>query len=70
MNEPTNSWTCDCGRTINRYRGQGDQSCPDCGQWYNAGGQHLRNDWMNNPSLYDDEIGDLEGFELQHAGDE
>lgn len=52
-----------------RYRGEGDQSCPSCNQWFNAGGQRLRSDWMNNPSMYDDKIGDLEGFELAHPDD-
>jgi hypothetical protein len=27
----------------------------------------LRDDWRGNPSNYDDEIGDLEGYEQQHA---
>lgn len=30
----------------------------------------LRDDWRGNRSNYDDEIGDMEGFELQHAGAE
>jgi len=68
IEQPTNTWTCDCGATVERYRGQGDQMC-DCGQWYNASGQRLRNDFMYNPSMYDDEIGDLDGYEMQHAGD-
>lgn len=69
-NEPTNAWTCSCGRPMARYRGQSDQDCPECGQWYNAGGQRLRNDWMHNPSVYDAEIGDLEGFEMAEASRE
>lgn len=52
-----------------RFRGQGDQDCPRCGQWFNASGQRLRSDWMRNPSTRDDDIGDLEGFEIAHAGD-
>lgn len=67
--QPTSTWTCTCGQAMARYRGEGDQSCRQCGTWYNAGGQRLRSDWMTNPSAYDDEIGDLDGFELQHAGD-
>lgn len=66
-NQPTNTWTCDCGQPMARYQGQTDQDCPSCGQWFNASGQHLRNDWMNNPSVWDDEIDDLEGFEMSQA---
>lgn len=71
MNEPvpTNTWTCDCGESMARYRGEGDQSCPECGQWFNAGGQRLHNDFMDNPSTYDDELGDLEGYEIAHTDD-
>lgn len=66
MNEPkpTHTWTCDCGEEMRRYRGEGDQDCPQCGQWFNAGGQRLRSHWADNPSARDDDIGDLEGFEL------
>ncbi|QLF83247.1 hypothetical protein SEA_NICEHOUSE_284 [Rhodococcus phage NiceHouse] len=63
-------WDCDvCGTEIRRYRGTGDQDCYKCGACYNAGGQRLRDDWRNNPSNYDDNIGDLEGYELEHEGD-
>lgn len=65
--EPTLSWICDCGEEMYHYRGEGDQSCPRCGQWFNAFGQRLRSDWMGNPSTRDDDIGDLEGFELDHT---
>lgn len=67
--KPTHTWTCDCGRAMARYPRQGDQSCPDCGQWFNAGGQRLRSNWTDNPSTHDEEIGDLEGFEMSHAND-
>lgn len=67
--KPTCTWTCDCGHEMARYRGQSDQSCPHCGQWFNAGGQRLRNDWMSNPSMYDEDIADLEGYEMAHADD-
>lgn len=56
-------WDCDCGNEIRRYRGCGDQCCDNCGQWFNASGQRLRSDWMNNGSNYDDDISDLDGFE-------
>lgn len=67
---PANWWHCsDCNAHVERYRGQGDVQCPECGASYNAGGQRLRDDWSGNPSNYDDEISDLEGFESQYAGD-
>lgn len=60
-------WDCQrCGKEVNRYRGQGDVSC-QCGAQYNAFGQRLRDDWQGNPSNYDDDISDLEGYEIQHA---
>lgn len=63
------AWDCGkCGKEVRRYRGQSDVSCK-CGAQYNAGGQRLRDDWRGNPSNYDDEISDLDGYELQHAGD-
>lgn len=63
-------WSCEnCAAEIRRYRGQSDVDCHNCGACYNASGQRLRDDWRGNPSNYDDEIGDLEGYEIQHAGD-
>ena len=57
------SWACrQCGKTVTASRGR-DAECT-CGAQYNAFGQRLRDDWRSNPSLYDDEIGDLEGFEI------
>lgn len=72
---PDGSWTwlCQqlgCNTVVRLERGQSDVDCRNCGACYNASGQRLRDDWRGNPSVYDDEIGDLEGFELQHAGDE
>jgi hypothetical protein len=68
--QASNAWRCqDCSRPVLRYRGTYDTSCVHCGAQYNAGGQRLRDDWRGNPSLYDDEIDDLEGYERQHAGD-
>jgi hypothetical protein len=57
-------WDCEkCGAEVRRYRGQGDVGC-DCGAQYNASGQRLRDDWRDNPSNWDDEIGDMEGHEI------
>ena len=68
MNTPTSTWTCTCGETVERYRGSSTVTCRRCDQPYNAFGQRLRRDWAANPSNWDDEISDLEGFEIQHAG--
>jgi predicted ATP-dependent serine protease len=58
-------WPCrDCATTVTRYRGQNDLQCPKCGAWYNGSGQRLRDDWADNPSNYDENISDLEGFEI------
>lgn len=67
---PTNFWHCvRCGAHLNRYRGQGDQSCV-CGTEYNIGGQRLRDDWRDNPAWQDDSVDDLEGFELSQLAKE
>lgn len=67
---PTPTWTktCTCGATVSRYRGQGDVTCR-CGQSFNAFGQMLRSGWQANPSNYDSEIGDMEGYEMSNGGD-
>lgn|GEM_PF-3793963 len=70
INHPTNTWRCPCGQLIRRYRGDDEVRC-SCGRWFNSCGDELRTDWMENPSIYDAEIGDLEGFEiaqLRHEG--
>jgi hypothetical protein len=64
---------CDrCGATVYRFRGDGDISCGSCNAIYNSAGQRLRDDLYSriNPSDYDDDIGDLEGFEMAHARSE
>lgn len=60
------TFRCECGTMLTAYD---DVDCPRCGACYNLWGQRLRDDWRGNPSMYDDEISDLEGFEIQHAGD-
>ena len=63
---PTKTWHCDrCGGHMERWRGQDDVCCLNCGTWYNPSGQRLRDDWAGNYSNYDDEVSDLEGFEMQ-----
>ncbi len=58
---------CDqCGSLIVRFRGEdGDVSCA-CGAIYNCFGQRLRDDLYSrpNPSEWDDDIGDMEGYEI------
>ncbi len=67
--DPTKTWICGkCGTTVERWPGESDVTCT-CGAEYNASGQRLRDDWRGNPSTWDDEIGDLEGYEIQHAND-
>ncbi len=64
-------WKCNrCGATVERWPGMSDVDCEKCGAWYNAAGQQLRDDWMGNPSNYDDDISDLDGYEMQHADDD
>jgi hypothetical protein len=55
-----------CGGRIGRYRGQGGDLQCQCGAIYNIFGQRLRDDLYSrpNPSEWDDEIGDLEGYEI------
>ena len=61
------SWDCDkCGKEVVTSGGH-DVDCSNCGACYNGFGQRLRSDWRDNPSNYDDEIGDLEGYEMQFA---
>ena len=60
------AWDCErCGREVARYRGQSDVDCGNCGACYNAGGQRLRDDWRGNESAWNDEVGDMEGYEIQ-----
>jgi hypothetical protein len=59
------TWTCEqCGAEVTRWRGQYDTECDRCHAQYNASAQRLRDDWRTNPSNYDDEIGDMEGYEI------
>lgn len=60
---------CKCGTIIEFYASDGEPSCSNCGANYNVFGQRLREDWRGNPSVYDDDISDLDGYEMQHAGD-
>jgi len=62
------SFKCaNCGTTVYPPGHGQDVDCDRCGQWYNASAQMLRDDWQSNPSNYDSEIGDMEGFEISQA---
>lgn len=66
---PTNAWKCECGEVVERFRGMSDVCCQNCGREYNASGQRLRDDWRGNRSNWDDDVSDMDGYEMQHAGD-
>lgn len=59
---------CRCGSTVELVSWWANR-CPRCGTEFNGAGQRLRSNWRDNASLYDDEVGDLEGYEMSHAGD-
>lgn len=60
----TRTWDCQkCGNSVTACRGR-DTSCEKCGAQYNGFGQRLRDDWQDNLSVYDENIGDLEGAEI------
>jgi len=67
------SGACDrCETILRRFRGQSDIECPTCGAIYNWCGQRLRDDLYSSPnaSEWDDEIGDLEGYERAMSREE
>lgn len=65
MNRPTWSKSCNrCSATVERWRGEGDVSCRNCGASYNCSGQELRDEWRENRSWIDEDVDDLVGFEL------
>lgn len=64
---PTHEFSCKvCSKNLARWRGQESVTCT-CGAEYTPSGQQIRSDWRSNPSYFDDDISDLEGFEIQHA---
>jgi hypothetical protein len=67
MERPRRSWPCgSCGEAVEVWQAGYDVSC-ECGAQYNAFGQRLRDDWRGNPSWNDEDMGDMEGYERQHA---
>ena len=67
---PTWEKACECGTLVQRFRGEGDVRCHNCGAWYNAAGQRLRDDWMENPAWKYDDMDDMAGLEVQMLRDE
>jgi hypothetical protein len=57
-----------CGAPVSAWGGQ-DTECDNCGTPHNGFGQRLRSDWRGNSSNYDEDMGDMEGFENQHHYD-
>lgn len=69
-NTPTWTKACaNCGEEISRWPGTYGVSC-SCGAEYNVSGQRLRDDYRSNPSLYNEDIGDMEGFEMSQLANE
>ena len=61
------AWQCEeCPKEVITV--SGDVTCW-CGAEYNAFGQRLRDNWRDNPSCWDDEIGDMEGYEMSSGND-
>jgi len=64
----SSSWPCqDCKSTVWRFPGTGSASCGKCGAQYSIFGQRYRDNWRDNPSNYDSEIGDMEGYEMSQG---
>ena len=59
------AWDCEkCGREVRRFRGSRSAECHDCGAQYSISGQRYRDNWRDNPSERDGDVGDMEGFEM------
>lgn len=64
---PVRTFPCkNCKSKVEVWGPGEDTECPRCHTEYNAFGQELRSDWRSNPSNYDDDISDLEGYERSH----
>lgn len=65
------TWPCkQCGAIVTSWGHGEDTECDKCGAQYNAFGQRLRDDWRGNSSNYDEDMGDMEGFERQQLANE
>lgn len=66
----SSSWPCrDCKKIVWRFPGTSSASCGNCGAQYSIFGQPFRRNWRDNPSNYDSDIGDMEGYEIEMSGD-
>lgn len=61
--------TC-CGSHLEIWERGRDITCRRCGTPFNCFGQELRRDWASNPAWRDDDIDDMEGFELSQLAAE
>ena len=69
--QPPRTFHCtQCDKHLERHTGEDDISCPRCLTEHNAFGQALRVGWRDNPSTWDDDVNDLEGFEQAETGRE
>lgn len=69
--EPSWIKPCDnCGAEVERWPGEAEVNCPSCRAEYNAFGQRLRDNWRGNRSWDDEEVDDLEGYELSELARE
>jgi len=61
-------WDChNCGAPVSTSGGR-DTSCRECDAQYNGFGQRLRDNWRDNSSNYDEDMGDMEGYENSYGG--
>jgi hypothetical protein len=56
-----------CGAEV-RVNGGHDGDCDNCGAEYNSSGRRLRSN-RHNPSEWDEDISDMDGYEIEMAGD-
>lgn len=61
------SWSCQSCRGTVIADNSWTVTCLQCGAQYDGSGHRLRDDWADNPSVYDEEIGDMEGYEIEQA---
>lgn len=62
-NSSTRTIECRCGATLSVYSWW-CVTCHFCKREYNGSGQLLRQNWRDNPSLYDEDVSDLDGYEM------
>lgn len=70
MRERPRTFDCACGAHLELWDRGGDITCDRCHTPYNYFGQELRRDGASNPAWRNDDIDDLEGFELSQLAAE